>query len=347
MFDTQTPPRPETPARSAREWLKILASYRDPSLSRSLFELAATLGPLFAIWSLAWAALSVSPWLALALGALNGVFLVRVFIIQHDCGHGAFLSNRKAQDWLGRTLGVLTLTPYHVWRRAHAFHHSHHGDLDARGIGDITTLTLDEYQGRSGLGRWAYRVYRHPVMLFVIGPSYMFFLQHRLPVGFMKAGRDFWISAMGTNLAILALWTAVYLLGGWQAVVLVLVPSVMVAASLGVWLFYVQHQFEDMHWSRNDDWQMHDAALSGSSHYVLPQPLQWLSGNIGIHHVHHLYSRIPFYRLPEVIRDHTALAEAQRLTIAQSIATVRLHLWDEQQEKLISFTQAHRQLAAA
>jgi omega-6 fatty acid desaturase (delta-12 desaturase) len=333
--------------RSAREWLSVLARYREPSTRRSLFELAATLVPFLALWALAWMALQVSPWLALALAVLNGAFLVRIFIIQHDCGHGAFLANRKAQDWVGRVLGVLTLTPYAVWRRTHSIHHAHHGNLDQRGIGDVTTLTLEEYRARSPFGRFMYRLYRHPVVLFILGPSYLFILQNRLPLGLMNAGWRYWTSAMGTNAMIgIALGLIVWF-GGLMPVLLIFLPTSVIAATIGVWLFYVQHQFEETHWSRGDDWQLHDAALEGSSHYVLPQPLRWMSGNIGIHHVHHLYSRIPFYRLPEVIRDHRELAEAQRLTIRESLQTVRLHLWDEAQGKLMSFAEARARYGIA
>ncbi|GGO36868.1 hypothetical protein GCM10010991_31550 [Gemmobacter aquaticus] len=333
--------------RSAREWLSVLARYREPSTRRSLFELAATLVPFLALWALAWMALQVSPWLALALAVLNGAFLVRIFIIQHDCGHGSFLANRKAQDWVGRVLGVLTLTPYAVWRRTHSIHHAHHGNLDQRGIGDVTTLTLEEYRARSPFGRFMYRLYRHPVVLFILGPSYLFILQNRLPLGLMNAGWRYWTSAMGTNAMIgIALGLIVWF-GGLMPVLLIFLPTSVIAATIGVWLFYVQHQFEETHWSRGDDWQLHDAALEGSSHYVLPQPLRWMSGNIGIHHVHHLYSRIPFYRLPEVIRDHRELAEAQRLTIRESLQTVRLHLWDEAQGKLMSFAEARARYGIA
>jgi acyl-lipid omega-6 desaturase (Delta-12 desaturase) len=328
--------------RSAREWLSILARYRDPSTRRSLFELAVTLVPFLALWALAWAALSVSPWLALAVAILNGMFLVRIFIIQHDCGHGAFLRNRTAQDWIGRILGVLTLTPYAVWRRTHSIHHAHHGDLDRRGIGDVMTLTVEEYRARGSLGRLMYRLYRHPLVLFVLGPSYLFILQNRLPLGLMDQGWRYWTSAMGTNAMIgIALGLIVWF-GGFWPVLVIFLPSSVIAATIGVWLFYVQHQFEQTHWSKGEEWQLHNAALEGSSHYVLPQPLRWLSGNIGIHHVHHLYSRIPFYRLPDVLRHHAELAKAQRLTICDSLRTVGLHLWDEAQGKLISIREAER-----
>ena len=328
--------------RSAREWLSVLARYREPSTARSLFELAVTLVPFLTLWVLAWAALSVSPWLALALGVLNGGFLVRLFIIQHDCGHGAFLRQRTVQDWIGRSLGVLTLTPYAVWRRTHAIHHAHHGDLDHRGIGDVTTLTVEEYRALTPFGRAMYRLYRHPLVLFVLGPSYLFLLQNRLPLGLMDQGPRYWISAMGTNAMIAIALGLIVWFGGIWPLLLIFLPTSVVAATIGVWLFYVQHQFEETHWSKGADWDLHNAALEGSSHYLLPQPLRWLSGNIGIHHVHHLYSRIPFYRLPEVIRHHAELAEVQRLTIRGSLRTVGLHLWDEVQGKLISIREANR-----
>lgn len=335
------------PPRTAREWLSVLARYREPSTRRSLFELAATLVPFFALWVLAWMALSVSPWLALALAVLNGTFLVRIFIIQHDCGHGSFFANRTAQDWVGRVLGVLTLTPYDVWRRTHSIHHSHHGDLDHRGIGDVLTLTVEEYRARSPMGRLLYRLYRHPVVLFVLGPSYLFILQNRLPFGLMNQGWRYWTSAMGTNAMIGIALGLIIWFGGLLPVLLIFLPTSVIAATIGVWLFYVQHQFEETHWSKGEEWQLHNAALEGSSHYVLPQPLRWMSGNIGIHHVHHLYSRIPFYRLPEVIRDHKELAEAQRLTIRESLNTVRLNLWDEAQGKLTSIKEASKRYGLA
>jgi len=316
-------------------------------LGRSVFELAATLLPFLMIWALAWWLLAYAPVASFGLALLNGIFLVRLFIIQHDCGHGAFLKQRRVQNWIGRSLGVLTLTPYAVWQRTHAIHHASHGNLDARGIGDVTTLTVAEYQARGRFGRWLYRLYRNPVVLFVLGPAYLFLLQNRLPIGLMRAGWGYWVSAMGTNAMIALVLAALLWAGGWEAVLLIYLPCAISAATIGVWLFYVQHQFEQTHWSKGEDWQLHHAALEGSSHYVLPQPLRWLTGNIGIHHVHHLYSRIPFYRLPEVLRHHAILAEAQRLTIAESFATVRLHLWDEARGKLVSFSDLSRTEAAA
>ncbi len=334
-------------SRSAREWVQVLAKYREPSTRRSIMELVVTLVPFVFLWAMAWASLSVSYWLAFAIAVLNGAFLVRIFVIQHDCGHASYFTNRKVQDWVGRALGVLTLTPYDVWRRTHSIHHAHHGDLDQRGIGDVLTLTVEEYRARSPFGRFMYRLYRHPVVLFVLGPSYLFILQNRLPLGLMNQGWRYWTSAMGTNAMIGIILGLIIWLGGLMPVLLIYLPTSVIAATIGVWLFYVQHQFEETHWSKGEDWQLHEAALIGSSHYVLPRPLAWLTANIGIHHVHHLYSRIPFYRLTEVLRDHSDLAQAQRLTIRESLNSVRLHLWDENRKRLLSFAEERRLYGAA
>jgi omega-6 fatty acid desaturase (delta-12 desaturase) len=330
------------PPIDAKDWVTVLARYRDPDPARSVLELGISLMPFLAIWALAWWALSVSGWLAAALAVVNALFLVRLFIIQHDCGHGSFFRNRRLSDWVGRGLGVLTLTPYDVWRRSHAIHHSTAGNLDRRGIGDVLTLTLAEYQALSRYGRLRYRMYRHPLVMFGLGPTFLFVLQNRLPGQPQTADRREWISAMGTNAALALALGAMLWFGGPGPVLLIFVPTALVAASLGVWLFYVQHQFEGTHWDRATDWQLHDAALHGSSHYVLPPVLRWFSGNIGIHHVHHLYSRIPFYRLTEVLRDHAELAQHKRLTLRDSLRCTRFHLWDEGSKRLLSFAEAHR-----
>lgn len=323
--------------KEARDWVRILSTYRDPSPMRSTFELGVTLVPFVLLWAAAWWSLSISLWLTLVFSLINAAFLLRLFAIQHDCGHGAFYKSRNLSDWLGRVIGVLTLTPYDVWRRAHSMHHSSAGNLGRRGIGDITTLTVAEYRALSPLKGMMYRLYRHPIVMFGLGPGYLFFVQNRLPMGLMAQSR-YWISAMGTNAAILVALGIILYFGGLMPILLIFVPTTLLAATAGVWLFYVQHQFEDTHWENDADWDLHDAALKGSSHYVLPSVLQWLSANIGIHHVHHLYSRIPFYRLPEVLRDHASLANSHRLTIRQSFATTRLHLWDERSKRLISFS---------
>ncbi|MFK7746092.1 MAG: fatty acid desaturase [Roseobacter sp.] len=325
---------------SAAGWVRVLAQYREPSTGRSSFEVAVSLIPFLAIWSLAWAAMSFSYVAAFALACLNGLFLVRLFCIQHDCGHGSFFSNRTLSDWVGRGIGVLTLTPYDVWRKSHAMHHAGAGNLERRGFGDVLTLTVEEYRARDWFGRLKYRAYRNPLVLFLLGPAYVFYIENRIPLGFMKSGWRVWVSSLGTTIGGIAVIGGIAWLAGWMAVLLIFVPTTLVAAMLGVWLFYVQHQFEETHWDHPEEWDMHDAALHGSSHYVMPAWLQWFTANIGIHHVHHLYSRIPFYRLTEVLRDHGELAQAQRMSIRESLSSARLHLWCEKQRRLLSFAEA-------
>lgn len=334
----QASPAPED--ADARAWVRILARYREPSHLRSVFELLITLVPFIALWALSWWSLSISYLLAAGLSVLNGAFLVRLFMVQHDCGHGSFFRSRALSDWVGRGIGVLTLTPYDVWRRTHSVHHASAGNLDKRGMGDVLTLTVSEFRNLSRFGRLRYRLYRHPLVLFGLGPFYLFFVQNRLPVGLMRSGWRYWVSAMATNLVLAVLLGALVYLGGLAPLLLVFLPTTLVAASVGVWMFYVQHQFEETSWDADPGWQLHEAALRGSSHYILPGVLRWLTANIGVHHVHHLQSRVPFYRLPEVLRDHPRLAQAQRLTLRESLSCVGLQLWDDRSRRLISFAAA-------
>ena len=327
----------EAAASAARRWLPILARYREPSAARGWLELGVTAAALTAVWAAMWWSLSVSYWLCLLLAIPGAGLVVRIFVIQHDCGHGAYFRHRALNDLLGRALGVVTLTPYDVWKRAHAIHHATSGNLNRRGVGDITTLTVREYQSRTLVQRMAYRLYRNPLVLFVIGPAYMFVLQHRLPIGFMRGGATPWLSAMGTNAMIgLAAAGLITLVGLWPFL-LIQAPLTLLAASMGVWLFYVQHQFENTVWEKDGDWNVSDAALNGSSFYDLPAVLRWFTASIGVHHVHHLCSRIPFYRLQQVMEDHPDLGRVHRLTIAQSLKCVPLALWDEDRQRLVSF----------
>ncbi len=340
MSSTQRETQSNTALLSAREWLPLLNRYWEPSAKRSALELIITAIPFFALWALAYWALSISYWLTLLISIPTGAFMVRMFLIQHDCGHGAFFKKKVINDWVGRVLGVFTLTPYYVWRRAHATHHASSGNLDRRGIGDIDTLTLKEYRDLPPMGRLGYRLYRHPLVLFGLGPAYNFLLRQRLPLGFMRSGWRYWLSAMGTNIAMIVLAGLLIYFVGLGPFILVHLPVAIVAASIGVWLFYVQHQFEGTVWARGDAWKVQDAALYGSSHYDLPGVLRWFTANIGIHHVHHLCSRIPYYRLRQVLRDYPELATLKRLTLWQSLSCVNLGLWDENQQKLISFAEA-------
>ena len=336
----------DAPHANLKAWSKILNAYRNPRPVRSVFELVVTLVPFTACLALAWLALHFHIWWGLVLVVPAAAFLLRLFMIQHDCGHGAFFGARHLDNWIGRLLGVFTLTPYDYWRQTHAEHHATTGNLDKRGVGDIITLTVKEYQALTAFNRFMYRLYRHPLVMFGFGPLWVFVLQQRLPVGMMRAGMRPWVSAMATNAAIgiaaaLVMWCV-----GVGSFLIVYLPVCLLAGAAGIWLFYVQHQFEATRWAPNAEWDFHAAALLGSSHYDLPPILKWVTGNIGIHHVHHLASRIPYYRLPEVLRDHPVLAKEGRITFMDSLRTVKLALWDEDRSRLISFHQAHRSAGA-
>ncbi len=338
-FPTRDKPRPAP--NDHRRWSKELARYREPRLARGLAELAATAAPFAALWLLAWLSLRhVGYGLTLLLAIPTAGFLVRLFMIQHDCGHGSFFRCRRANDWLGRAIGVLTLTPYGHWRRRHAVHHATGGNLDERGVGDVRTLTVAEFQGLSAWRRFLYRLERNPVTVLGVGPLYVFVLKHRLPSSLRAAGRDAWASVLGTNLAIAGLTAAAVALVGWRDFLLVQAPVTWLASAIGVWLFYVQHQFEGTSWERDGDWTFHQGALEGSSHLDLPPVLRWFTADVGVHHVHHLAARIPSYRLREVLRDHPALRGVNRLTAWGSLRGMRLALWDEDAKRLVSFREA-------
>lgn len=322
--------------------VKALTPFRVASNPRAVAELAITALPLVALWLTAMLLVRAQIWAGLVLTIPAGAFLLRLFMIQHDCGHGSFFRSRKANGWVGRAIGVMTLTPYEFWRRSHAQHHASTGNLDRRGVGDIDTLTLAEYRGLSPWGQLRYRLYRNPVTLFLLGPAFQFLLVHRLPTGPAWKSRQLWVSVMGTNVAIAALFGGLILAFGAQAFFLVHLPVILIAATIGIWLFYIQHQFEHTSWDHADGWSFQKAAINSSSYYDLPPGLRWFSANIGVHHVHHLCSTIPFYRLPSVLRAAPQLREMNRLTLRQSLKTIRLTLWDERTRRLISFREAAR-----
>jgi acyl-lipid omega-6 desaturase (Delta-12 desaturase) len=324
---------------NAQSLPRLLASYRDPSLRRSLGEIAWTALPLAALWASMWALMHVSYGLSIILAIPAAGFLVRLFMIQHDCGHGSFFRHRGINDWVGRVIGIVTLTPYDYWKRTHAAHHASSGNLDRRGIGDVNTITVTEYLAMNWRGRLGYRLYRHPAVMFGLGPSYLFLLQHRAPLGLMRgAGWSPWISTMATNAGIALAAAALMWLIGVGPFLLIHLPIAILAASIGVWLFYVQHQFEETEWAHDASWSHPEAALHGSSHYDLPLVLRWFTANIGVHHVHHLNSRIPYYRLREVLQKHPELSEVGRLTLWQSLRCIRFALWDESAHRLVSFS---------
>jgi acyl-lipid omega-6 desaturase (Delta-12 desaturase) len=321
----------------ALELVKELKAYRQTSRRRSCAELAITLIPYVTLTAFSLASVQAGYWLGLLLTLPAGGLLLRLFLIQHDCGHGSFWPTRSANDWLGRCLGVLTLTPYACWRRSHALHHAGTGNLDARGFGDVDTLTVSEFRSSSRSRQLFYRLYRHPLVLLGFGPAYLFLLRHRFPIGLMKAGKRFWASALGTDAAIAALAIPICSLVGVNTFLVVQLPITLIAASAGVWLFYLQHQFEDTHWATRADWSVREAALKGSSHLDFPVFLRWLTANIGAHHVHHLASNVPYYRIPAVLRAHPELAATNRLSVSKCLTAFRLALWDAEKGRLISF----------
>ena len=338
---TRAEPRARSPLPPVAEWKRVIARYQEPSTWRALVQIADTLGPLALLWYLMSLSLSVSLWLAIPLAALAGVLLVRVFIIFHDCGHGSFFRSRLANDATGFVAGVLTFTPYYHWRWQHAQHHATAGHLDQRGTGDVWTMTVQEYLEASRWKRFAYRLARNPFVLFVLAPLYLFVIRQRIPssTASSRERRSVW----WMNLAIAAM---VMGLGAWLGFLPYLVLQLVaigVAGAAGVWLFYVQHQFEDAYWDRAEDWDYTAAALQGSSFYELPRVLRWLSGNIGYHHIHHLSPRVPNYNLERCHRSARMFEDVEPLTLLRSLKSLRLHLWDEGLRKLVSFRHARRE----
>lgn len=333
-------PITENIAFDPRSLMRELSAFKDSRPGRSAWEIAITLIPFIGLFMLILYLVDAGYFFILALTPLAGMLLLRLFVIQHDCGHGSFLPSRFWNDWTGRAIGVLTFTPYDCWRRSHALHHASTGNLDARGNGDVDTMTVREFFEQSNAQQFLYRLYRHPIILLGVGPAYLFLVRHRLPIGLMKEGVSYWVSAMATNALIACILGALIYQFGFAATAMVFFPVLLTAASVGVWLFYVQHQFKDALWDTKEDWSFHDAALHGSSHLDLPWLMRWFTANIGIHHVHHLASRIPFYRLPEVLKEYPSLRNVNRLTAIQTIKPLRLTLWDEGQRKLVSFREA-------
>jgi acyl-lipid omega-6 desaturase (Delta-12 desaturase) len=321
------------------QWRIHLAEYCESRDRDAVLQLCLTLAGFAASWAAAWW-LSQLHWaLGLPMSVVTGGFIMRLFVLQHDCGHLAFFRARQLNHIVGRVLSLATMLPYDHWRRVHALHHAHTGKLQDRGIGDIDTLTVEEYRAKSFLQRFAYRFYRHPLVLLLIGPVYYFVIKQRSPFGQPVPWRRALPSVMATNLGLVLLWGGVAGLVGWQDFLLVHAPALLFSTSAGVYLFYVQHQYAQAYWRDNTEWTFTESALFGSSHLKLPRLLHWLTGNIGYHHVHHLCSRIPSYRLPECHRALPVLfKEAPSLTLLQSFAALRLALWDERLERLVPFS---------
>lgn len=323
-------PPPETTG-----WKEIVRKYQGPSAGRSVWQLANTLIPYALLWVLMFFALRVSWWLVVPLAILAGAFLIRTFVIFHDCTHGSFFKSKRANEVTGFLTGLLAITSFHQWRFEHSVHHSAAGDLDRRGIGDVWTLTVQEYLASSRWRRFCYRVFRNPVVLFGIAPLLLFLVVNRIPVKEAKRSVRRWVWI--TNLAILLMAAGLSSFYGLVNYLIIQGIAIAVASIAGVWLFYVQHQFEDVYWERRPDWDFAQAALAGSSFYRLPKLLQWFSGNIGYHHIHHLSPRIPNYQLELAHSTEPMFQQVRPLTVRASIKSLGFRLWDEENRRLTGY----------
>ena len=324
----------ERSAESAA-WKAIVAEYQKPHLGRACWQIINTLFPYILLWYLMYLSLGVSWWLTLPLAVLAAAFLVRIFITFHDCGHGSFFKSRRANDICGFLCGVLTFTPYHHWRWLHSLHHATASDLDRRGVGDVWTLTVQEYLEASRWKRFAYRLARNPLVLFIIAPLYLFLLRQRFSSP--KANRRKRQSVWWMNLALLSMGVGLSAVFGIVPYLLIQLTVLAVSGSAGIWLFYVQHQFEDVYWERSEDWEYTAAALKGSSFYKLPRVLQWFSGNIGFHHIHHLSPRIPSYNLEGCHESDPMFQVVKPVTLLSSLKSLSFRLWDESERELVGF----------
>jgi len=335
-------PGPDGPAPTTAVALDILAPYKRPDWRRSLWQVADTALPLAALWALMLLFVDRAYWLTLLLALPAAAFLIRLFIIQHDCGHGAFFPSSRMSNLTGFLIGIFTLTPYDYWRKIHAMHHATSGNLERRGFGDIDTLTVREYLERSWWQRLRYRMYRNPLVLFGIGPPIHFVIRHRFPTLVPRSWKRERRSIYWTDLGLAATVGVMALTIGLRRFLMVQLPITLLASSLGVWLFYIQHQFRETYWEHEPQWDYLAAGMRGSSYYALPRVLQWLTGNIGLHHIHHLNSRIPNYRLQQCLDENPVLQRVTRLTLRHSLACVFLKLWDEERGTLVGYGSARR-----
>ncbi len=327
-----------------KEWMEIVRRYNFPDRKRSIWQLINSVVPYAALWVLMYFSLSVSYWLTLGIAIVAAGFLVRIFIIFHDCGHGSFFRSSRANRITGTILGSFVFTPYEYWTNDHAGHHRTVGNLDKRGYGDVWTVTGEEFNSMSKQKQRFYRIYRHPVILFLIGPFFFFILFYRIPRKKMTPEERRGIHL--TNLIVVTWVTGLILLMGWKAYLMIQVPVIYLATMAGAWLFYVQHQFEGVIWTRQQEWDYEKMALEGSSYLKLPRLLQWFSGNIGFHHIHHLSPKIPNYKLEQCYRENELLRRVRPVTFRPGLRAMRLHLWDEKNRKLVSFKKFRKTVQA-
>lgn len=321
---------------------KDVAQFAKSDTRKSIMQLVNTLGPLLILWVIAYQTIAISPWITVGVSAIAAGFVVRSFIIFHDCTHGSFFKNKKANDIVGFWTGVLTSFPYEKWKREHTIHHATSSNLDKRGIGDIDMLTLEEYKEASKLRRFGYRMYRNPLVMFGLGPLYMVLVLNRVNRKDAKAKER--KNTYLTNITVVAICAAMIYLVGWQAFLLVQGTTLFIAGALGIWLFYIQHTYEDSYFENDAEWDYVKAAVEGSSYYKLPRVLQFLTGNIGFHHVHHLSPRVPNYNLEKAHEEVKPLQKATTITLVTSLESIRYKLYDEENQKFVTFREASERL---
>ncbi|WP_339164149.1 fatty acid desaturase [Siminovitchia sp. FSL W7-1587] len=327
-----------------RKLFKEVAVFAKSDKKKSILQIINTVLPFIILWFLAYQSLSISVWLTLGLAVVAAGFLVRTFIIFHDCTHGSFFKSKKANDIVGTITGILTLFPYEKWKREHAIHHASSSNLDKRGVGDIWVMTIDEYKEASKWERLWYRFYRNPLVMFGLGPLYLMLIINRK--NRKDARRKERFNTYLTNACVLVMYTFMAIFVGWQAFALIQGTIMFVATALGIWLFYIQHTFEDSYFEEESDWHYVKAAVEGSSYYKLPRVLQWVTGNIGFHHVHHLAPRVPNYHLEKAHNENPPLHHATTITIKSSLESLKFRLYDPEKKMFVTFKEAHRQLQA-
>ncbi|GMU85365.1 MAG: hypothetical protein AMXMBFR48_06070 [Ignavibacteriales bacterium] len=318
-------------------WRALVAKYQKAKTGSSIWQYVSTFFLFLSSWVLMYLSLDVSYWITLLLAIPTAGFVVRLFIFQHDCGHGSFFKKREANDWAGRVCSIFTFTPYKYWKQSHNIHHAGSGNLDERGIGDIYTMTVEEYMKSSKWERFKYRLYRNPVVLFGIVPTLLFLVLYRFPIARSKSLAPTYPSIYWLNLFILIFYGTLGYFVGYLNLLLIQLPITMIASTSGIWLFYVQHQFEDAYWSKDESWDFSLAGIKGSSYFRLPKVLQWFTGNIGFHHIHHLSPKIPNYLLEKCHKENPFFQNAYMITLKTSFKSMMLTLWDEKEKKLVSF----------
>jgi acyl-lipid omega-6 desaturase (Delta-12 desaturase) len=334
-----------TSSTSQVSWQSIISKYNKPRMSRSVWQLINSLVPYFLLWILMVQTLKISFWLTLPIMFLAAGFLIRIFIIFHDCGHGSFFRSKKLNFYIGSACGILAFTPYHRWTDSHRIHHQTVGNLDKRGFGDVWTLTVDEYLALSPFKRFTYRFFRHPAVMLGIGGIAIFVVGQRFTN--RKMDKKQRLNIYATNIIMLiAAAIACYFIG-WQAFLLIQLPVMIIASAGGIYLFYLQHQYDEVYWCRNEDWDYQKMAMHGSSFFKLPAVLRWFTGNIGFHHIHHLGPTIPNYNLPKCHEENSIFQEVKPITFFQSFKSLGIRFWDEASQRAIGLRELKRSRAAA